>query len=552
MARPIAFRKVVNHLTGKLTPGEVPSDAQPKMFFTNPEGEDHITPLTAMGMNKSPFVENMRVSLGGRYVVRDGTYRIGAAAANPICGACIFIASTYVNYIVRVTTTGVEIYSGGGWIALTGPALSLNSTTIVEFSVWDFDLMFTDATSGLYTIDFNAGTYTLIPDAPIGLHLTTFDGRAILSNLTPNGLPSRIQWCVKNDNTDWTGLGSGYEDLLSSPGGVVDTQHAVIPVTDSEAFVVRASSLWIMNTTGYFDAPFQFTQHFPQGTGSPDTIVRIPGEKISEQTLRTLFAQIVLLGTDDVVMMKMEGVFPLGFPIRDQLLNNQLNANLAVADFEPRLREYRLSVPTWAGTETSSIVWRYNIDTHLWTHDKFPIRISRLFCGDLIPSTLSIGQLTGLISGLIGTFGTMGATTATPSPGALFVDSVGKAIVKEDSAYTVDVQSDGSSIGVEIELRTGLLIAPNPLCRAMIDDVQLEYEASAITTVEIDYSTDGGNSWLVFGTFTLAITTRPTVVMVRRVREAETLMLRAISTSAGGLKLHSLTPSLTDGSSINT
>ena len=582
MARPIIVRKVKNWLGYKPVEGQTSSDGKPIMLFTKPEGEDHVTPLSAMGADKSPFVQNLRVALGGRYVTRDGTNYIGPAAATAICGACVFVASTVLNYITRVTTTGVEVYTGSLWRPLvigaakyeltsetSSPilselgdyivdediignlALAIDPDTPVEFSVWNKTLMFTDGTSGLYEIDYNEGTYTLIPAAPIGLHLTTFDGRAILSNLSPIGLASRIQWSVKYDNHDWTGLGSGYEDLLSSPGGVVDTQHGIIPVSDSEAFIVRQGSMWLMNTTGVFDAPFIFTEHFDQGTASPDTCIRIPGEKISQQTLRTLFAQIICLGNDDVVMMKMEGVFPLGFPIRDQLLNSILNVGAASADFEPRLREYRIFIPNWTQPQTTSVVWRYNIDTHLWTHDLFPFCIKSLFCKDILPPTLAIEDLPGIISALTGTIGLLGVTLGSANPGAIFITKNGDYLVKEDSNYSTDNPNSSTTVGIPIELRTGLLAVPTPLTRSLLSAVELEYEAAVAVTVGVDYSVDGGSTWTSYGTLNLGVTTTPTVVVYRYTREARQIMIRVISTSGGGLKLHSLVPSLTLGASIN-
>lgn len=549
MARSITTRQVPSFIQqGKPVPGASP-EVPIMTFFDQPQGEDRVIPVSRMGPNLSPFVENLRFLTDNRYSTRSGTSMIGTGAATAVCGIAVFSFTDGNDYIIRVTTTGVDFWTGSVWQALMGPTLAIYSWTFVEFTVWNNQLVFTDRFSGLYSINITAGSYSLISGSPIGRHLTTFNSRIIVSNIvSPIAIPTRIQWSVKDDDTDYVGLGSGFEDLLSAPGGTVDIQRGVIPISDTDAFVVRSNSLWIMSTTGYFDAPFSFVQRFDQGTDAPQTIIRVPGEKVAGQTIRTLYSQIIMLGTDDVVMMKPEGVFPLGSPIRDQLLGASLNVRRAIAGFEPRMREYRLYVPPLSDDNTESTVWRYQIDNHFWTHDTFPFQLRRMAFKDILSYT-SYDDLVGTYDQQTGPFDEWGLLNRDPN--GIFAIEPSNGVVRETLSNLTDVDGIGHTLGIPIEIRTGLVQPAGPLFRSQILMCELEYEATQSVPVEIDYSEDGGITWLLYKNATVPATTLPTIFPFRYTIERGTIMLRVTSTNAGGLKFHALHVTAVRGSSIN-
>lgn len=528
-------------------------EPQPVGYFLDPKGEVYNFPLSSYGQTLSPLVNNLRIDpLTNRYRTRDGTEIFGTAASTYVVGLAIFTTVQGNDYPIRVTTTGVSIWSGGTWVALSGPVLALNNWDYIEFSVWGTKMMFTDGVSGLYLIDLTANTYALISTAPIGLHLTTFNGRVILSYIVKdtaaNGASgtqsTRIRWCVKNDNIDWDGEGSGYEDLLSAPGGVVDIQHAVIPMTDADAFVIRSSSIWIMSTTGFFDTPFAFVQRFNQGTDAPRTVVRVP----STESRNIHPSQIMLLGNDDVLLVGPDSVEEVGLPIRDQLINSSLDVSRAVAGYEPKMREYRIHVPPYTDANTESVVFRYNIDKGTWVHDTLPYQLRRMAFKDL-RAVLSFDQLTGTMDSLSGSMDALGVSAR--SPGMIFSTGPDKYVVKEDSTKTFDVGISGFEAGIPIEIRTGDILPTGPLNTTQALKVQLEYEASRVVTVQFDYSIDQGTTWQSYGTLSLAITTGSTIVVYRYNREATRMMFRLTSTNAGGLQVHGFDVTTVRGAEIN-
>lgn len=552
MARPITLRRMPpNLLRQKLLPGQAVEESMP--FFTAPEGEDYVTPLSALGLNRSPFVQNLRLDLNGLYRTRHGTEVVSSVAASQICGLAVFSSIWGNDYIVRVTTTGVDIWSGTSWTALTGPALAISPYTIVEFSVWGSTLMFTDGATGLYSIAIASGAYTQIVGATVGKHLTTFGGRAVVSYVTqdadtslPGTFPTRIEWSVKNNNEDWIGLGSGYEDLLSAPGGTVDIQHGVIPVTDVEAFVIRSSSIWIMNTTGLFDTPYQFTYRFDQGTDSPHSIVRVPAG--INTSPGSLYAQVIMLGTDDVVIVKPEGIYPIDFPIRDQLLNNLLNTKAAIAGLEPRMREYWLHVPPLTDDNDDSIVWKYSIDKQKWTHALYPFKITRMAFKDILASQ-TFDELTGTFDSLVGPFDSLGQ--GARQPGAIFAITNDDYVVREREGVTGDVTGQGVPTGIAIEIRTGEILPASPLEDLTLIMVQLLYEATQAVVIDFEYSSDGGTSWTTYGQLTLAATAGPEIVPYRYTLFKRKMQLRAKSSDGSTLKFHGLFVKTVRGAAIN-
>lgn len=534
-------------------PGQSPE--VPTRFFHEPKGENHIKALTDLDVNESPFVKNIVLSTDGMYICRPGTENVGSGISSPICGMVIFSSKTSSDYIVRVTTTGVDIWGGSSWSSLLGPTLALDVYSFVEFTVWDEDLLFTDGSTGLYKVNVNDGTYSLVAGAAVGKHITTFGGRVIVSYVIKDAdtsvigvLPTRIEWCVKNNNADWLGLGSGYEDLLSSPGGTVDVQHGVFPANDVEAFVIRSSSIWVMNTTGYFDAPFQFTYRFDTGTDSPYSITRVPPAR--GEASGVIYSQIMMLSQDDVVVVRPEGITPVGFPIRDQLLGGTLNPRRAIAGFEPRNREYWIHVPPLNDLNTTSVVWRYRIDEKIWTHCEYPFKLNRLAFKDILYQQ-TMDQLTGTMEDLVGPYDELGL--AARQPGALMAGSNGGtySVIREREGVVGDVNALGSASGIPIEIDTGMILSDSPLNDLMILMLEIHYEARQTIQAIFEYSIDGGTTWENYGLLSMPATQGPRTLAYRNTLHRPRLQIRMRSNDGSTLQLHSLFIKIVKGSAIN-
>lgn len=491
----------------------------PVTFWEQPGGIDLLTPLSRLGTNKVPDAANWRVSDAQKYRTKLGTTKLGLSSATAIVGSIIAVDRAGIQYVVRVNTTKVQLLSGDDWLDLTGPTLSIDQNSFVEFTSWGGQLLFTDCTTGLYEIDFDTYTFTKIDAAPAGLHVTTFAGRVIISNII--GQPTRIQWCVRNNSEDWENVGSGFDDMLSAPGGVVDIQHGVYPINDQEALIIRASSIWVLNQTGNAVTPFNFFYRFSEGTDSPATIAKIPNQGV------------IMLGTNDVVLVTPGQVQSLGIPIRQALINNSAIRSAATAFYDARTFEYRIRVPlTTESTEYA--VWRYHIPSGTWHKDTYPSAITRMSSGQFYLVD-AVEDLTGTIEALTGTIESLGVGARIE--GCLF--TVAGTISAYEDAVATDVNSASDNVPISYVLESGLVLPSTiALVRTTIVGVALEYTSSASVTGQLAISTDGGTTWNNYGpSFTLGPTVVPALHYIHATVDRPQVMFRLTVAGSSDLEL---------------
>ena len=302
----------------------------------------------------------------GRFQTRNGFQTLnGSGTPNNLIHTEPFKASDGTQYLIRWTTTGVQYGTTGGFSNLTGPALSLSLSTFISTTVWGSYLLFTDETSGVYKIDVSAGTYALITGSPICKHITTFGGRVVASNIS--GSPSRIQWTVKNDSDDWSGIGSGFEDLASGPGGSSDIQHGVFPLNDTDAMIVRAGTIWMMGLTGVVTAPFQFRFLYVQKIDARKSISASPyGLYVLAQRGPVL---LTLGGPEYITPESQSSIF-------DGNLQTYTYAS-SYGLYDEYNDTYYLYIPltTWSG---DSVVWVYTREFKVWTKWTFQFHIKSM------------------------------------------------------------------------------------------------------------------------------------------------------------------------------
>lgn len=481
-------------------------------FWNEPQGIDLVTPLNRLGNNKTPFANNFRMDIANRLLVRAGYAIVGAAASAEIVGLVVASTQEGVEYVVRVTTSGVDILGSSAWAALSGPVLGLPDYAEVEFVAWGGSkLLFVDGINGMWVIDLIEQTYTLDPTAPIGKHITVFGGRVIISNILNE--PTRLQWSVRNDYSDWAGIGSGFEDLLSSPGGIVDIQHGVFPVTDIEAFIVRSGSIWVATQTGNPDAPFLFNYRFNEGTDSPKSIVRLPG------------AQLMMLGREDVVAVSTSQIQRMGTFIRSALISTSLLVRNAKAAWDNEKSEYRLQVPN------SNYIWRYHTPSNTWLRDEVPFTVKQLAAGNLL-RVLSIGELTGTIGDLTGPIGDLGVLGRTPG---MYVAADNGYVMREQTGTNADQETDGGTTPIVAIIASGIVLPAGPLNRSSVVSVNLELITTRAITIYIETSEDGGTSWDPYGTILTTASASSQILAYRYTINRAQYQFRLRSLDAAGL-----------------
>lgn len=453
-----------------------------------PVAGEKVFGFPARGFSSDPeptleaqFARNIEgfMILDGAYTVQDCSATIGTAAATGVMAVVPFIVNPSELYLVRFTTAGVDVMPGvsSSWTSYTGPALTGGIYDHFSWAGWSNKMLFTNGIDGLFVIDFALRTYTKITAAPAGARFVTVLGkRVLLSGFSTT--PHRIQWSVKSSYSDWTSLGSGFEDMLASPGGFVDIVQGVHPYADSEAWVLRADSIWVMAETGYADAPFSFQRrHTGIGVDAPYSATMTP---------HGLF----YLSRFDVIRLTPEGFTPVGTRVRSAIFgryNSGIKADQVFGAYNARYNAYCLLIPTSYLSPTASTatiiaygitrIFAYHIGVDAWTkfHSWTPRRI--------VGATFSIGgtfdQLSDTFDNQVGPMDSWGVTART---GGLFYAHITHNFagrdVTEVSSVGIVHYGGGSTITAGT-YETPFIHAGNPYKAVQVQDIEFLYQHSS-------------------------------------------------------------------------
>jgi len=440
------------------------AQAQWVPFCFPPQGMNCTDTPATVPMAQPRWAFNL-VPDGGMWKTRYGTAFVGsgtgyvAESTQTIVYARHVIDSNGVEWTVRWSTVGVDVLVGNVWTACTGPTLAMNQYSHVAMTGWAGKIIFSDGQTGMYALDFSSLTYSAISGAPSAQHLTMFNRRVIAS--VPDS--SRVQWCVAGDYTDWTStnLGAGYEDLLSAPDGGMDSQTAVIPVSDEVAYLVRSNSLWQMEPTRNLEAPFAFSRVVANlGTRWAATCCAVPGG-------------VAFMSDNGVYMLRGGQVEDLTPPIRRVFVNaEQKMLRSATMCYDQVAEGLRLAgdFPIESGVPGASAVnivlrWHFRIGGG-WTADSFAdSQDVRAVSSTLnMRRRLSIGELTGTIGSLTGVIGDLGVSQY--QSGILYVMSdpargtnwVAREAPEYGSDTLYDTRGDGLAVGISAVLASGAAV----------------------------------------------------------------------------------------------
>ena len=171
---------------------------------------------------------------------------------------------------------------------------------------------------------------------------------------------SGIAWSVNGDAYDWTGEGSGFQDL-----GDEDLGNPITGMVAFEelAIVLRKKSIHHITRQPFSIAPFRF-QEVIRGIGSdiPFTTVAVPGGVIFADSR-----------TQDVYLYE-PGSLPksLGAGLNRQLFLDLKRASRCEATYDPYEAEYHLGIVETSTSHSFTRVWVYNLRSGAWSYDDGP------------------------------------------------------------------------------------------------------------------------------------------------------------------------------------
>lgn len=504
-------------------------------------GMDVMTPLPAIQRDRFRLLRNVALRYN-TYQTREGTSVIGAIAASELVYAVDVLLPNGSFYIVRFMTTGVNVFANGAWAATTGAAFTANRASPFAITGWNDRILFTAGIGKIFELVFSPSfAITELADAPTNvIHLSTFNGRVVASIVDTVG--SRVAWSIKDDHTDWTGLGSGFEDLLSAPGGRPDQQTAVVPITDEIAFCIRSSSIWQIGNTGDFDSPFSFTQLYAHvGSKLPQTVAATERGVICVGDA----AQVWDISPDG-------GAVDVAAPVSDEFKISFGAQRGMSATFDVKFHEYRVVIPT-ENSLTAQKVMRYSRSNKAWTQDIYPFPIKSIAYTQFTKKT-SIDELIGPIDSLIGQINDLGVSVR--NPGCLYtMTNDSRWVVRDDGSRSSealrDVSFGGAPIASGFRVESGDVYVSDPLRRQEFIELICWYEADAAVVLSFDYSYDGGVTWNLASQLTAPATGgRAQPVSVNRVADRPHMQFAVSAEQTPNLRIVSLQAMMREGARI--
>lgn len=506
-----------------LTPAfQPPTMAEPTPCWAL-AGQDLVLPISRFATGQSRLVENLAIREGA-YEVRPGTSTVGDAAGGRLVGVAEIIRQDNTSYIVRAGESGIQVWQGIAWNQAIGATFNMTYANAFSFTGWGEDMVLSGGL-GLYRLEGSEPallteiTGTFVPSDEI-IHLTTFAGRIIVS------ARSGIYWSARFDSDDFTGQGSGFEDLRSAPGGKPDYQTAVIPITDEIAFVIRSSSVWQMTQTGDPDAPFRFS-----------LLTATVGSRWSSAVV-AVRGGVVFTDHEQVWLFTPGGPQEIGHPVRSAIPTSNNYLRFMTAVFDPRYNEYRLAIPT----DTSDVaqrVLRCNLDGFRWTEDVYPFPIRSMSFSQFYKG-VTIDELEGPIDELVGSINDLGVGDRNPT--ILYVMGDGARLIarddrERDNEDLRDVDTAASLTESGFRIETGDINVGGSLRYADGYELQLEYEAESDCVVTLEFSTNGGQSWVYLHQLTLEATARPRIIAIHFAASREALQYAISATAATKVRL---------------
>jgi len=353
-----------------------------QFFWAEPKGLNLTSRLSRVDIKFARDINNVMLddgSLRSRY----GTVMFDAVDQD-IMAIVGFVPPSGVGYLVRATQTKLQFWTGTAWNDVPLAVFTGGPDDYFSFTNFGTQLLVANGVNKLFYWDIETGLSGFIAESVPSKHVATFNGRVVLSNTVEgSSKPYQIRWSVKNNSFDWTTDGSGFEDLFSAPGGIVDTVHGVFPITDDTALIVREASVWLMSITGNVLAPHRFTRAYAEiGTKARRSATAIPGG-------------VMMVTRENVVALTQSDIRVVGDLVRLDLIESVTDFDAVVAKYDFVRNEYRVAI--------GSVVWRYNLRDGGWTRDTYPFVIRDMTRMDVDRFALPIDSLVGDIDGLVGT-----------------------------------------------------------------------------------------------------------------------------------------------------
>ena len=473
------------------------------------KGFSHFQPPSDLDPGQSPYSMNFVMREGGLEL--RPTLSSFTSNANPVAGVTggmNLVSSVGSNYPLVSGMSKVAYYSTDSlqWSLLSyvsaGGMNAPLSTTSVQYSdmVQSYDpandemvaLIASGSYQTLYTWKANTGIYSSITSAPRAKYLATADNFVLAANVRDVGsvqsyYVQRVQWSDRGGPLTWnpaTTNIAGFEDLLDAKGGI--TRLATI---DNLLLIFFNDEVWqgVRQQSG--NAAWAFSPlDRSVGCPYPWTVVNTP-------------QGVLFMSRSYMVYLLPKGggpAAPVGQAVRRWLSDRIAKPELAWAVFDPQTNTYRLHYAIGGGTgKPTEAVW-LNLGENSWAPQSYvnaggTFSLTRGFltardgANPTITwnSLLSSGEVwTSISSSWLDLFGQQVAAFPVMAAGS-----------SDGTTYYEGTSGLDDTVPVLATWRSQALDADSPGIMGVLQEVRMDYAASAPSVVSFQASRDQGASW---------------------------------------------------------
>jgi len=427
------------------------------------------TPRTKQPKGGLYLGSNIRIR-DGKLRRREGTTQYGGDVEDEVILNLIPFENENFSKLVRITKARISVDNGNGaWVDYAIGSFSERFSTA---SFGDY-LFLANGESAIRKVDFTNHTADPMVDAPVAKYLTTFAERIIAGNI-PGG-PYTEQWPVNGDPTDWTGVGSGNEPLVS---GALNLNDEIVGHFGHEnvLIIIKKESIWLAYRQPFSDNPFRFERAFNGfGCDMPHTIVPVPGGVIfANYERRAIYFYPIGSVPQELTAPR----------IRHKLFRDLQELRYTQATYDKEHDEYHLGEAYYKFSPTMRKIWVYSRRNDAWTYDEGP-EITAMAWATTGTSLLFINDLVGTIDAQVGYINEL-VDDSTETITGLF-EGTNKKVFYTNDLVTLDY--DGTDYVADIQF-------PNfgqASKRIVLQDFGAQVESltgcSVIISVSVDAST---------------------------------------------------------------
>ncbi len=301
---------------------------------------------------------------------------LNISAVTPSLGSIDFAKSlslgvTPMTYVI----VGNKLYKLVGSTAteITGSGITFGSSEFHNGTSVNGEILIANSTGGLVRWDPTGGTYTILSNAKYR-YVTGHFSRALGAyDTTATNGDKKVGWCVTGDIGDWTSIGSGSNTLSDCPDDITGLGNI-----NNVVVIPRRTGIHLAFPTGYGSNPFRFEAWGRDGSGFP-----------YPSTLCFHSNVLYGVGKDDVYTFDLANLTPIGYKIRDELLQ-AIHAGVTFRGFVSTL--VGCSARTRYHLVPNSHNWPhycYDVDERKWSKHSYEASITGGF--HFIPSYTTEG-----------------------------------------------------------------------------------------------------------------------------------------------------------------